>query len=173
MNSIVEVDITDEMRAQANLKAEKLGELKNSITRGQGNMAGYIGELVVLKILGGELKNTRDFDILFENDIKADVKTKRCATPPQEHFDCSISNYNTKQNCDRYIFVRVLNDYSKAWIVGWYPKQEYYKEAVFIQQGQLDRANNWRAKCDCWNMPISNLKKLEDFKQFDNGIATA
>lgn len=161
---MIEVTITDEMLDIAKEKADKLGQLKNSITRGEGNVAGFLGELAVLSVMGGELKGTRDYDIVFDNDVKADVKTKRCTSPPQEHFDCSISDYNTTQKCDRYIFVRVLKDYKKAWILGWYPKEEYYTEATFIQQGQLDRSNNWRAKCDCWNMPISNLKKIEDFK---------
>lgn len=165
---MIEVNITDEMRVLAAQKSEKLGELKNSITRGRGNMTGYLGELAVVYAMGGELKNTRDYDILFDGNIKADVKSKSCAVAPQDHFDCSISDYNTKQNCDRYIFVRVSKDHTKAWIVGWYPKEEYYKESVFIQQGQLDRSNNWRAKCDCWNMPISALKKIEDFKLSGN-----
>jgi|LakMenEpi03Aug12_release.lakeMendotaPanAssembly.Ray.scaffolds.fasta_scaffold75129_5 hypothetical protein len=167
---MIEVSITDEMREIANEKAEKLGQLRNSITRGEGNVAGFLGELVVQSVMGGELKSTRDYDIVFDNDVKADVKTKRCTSAPLEHFDCSISDYNTVQKCNRYIFVRVLKDYKKAWILGWYPKDQYYTDATFIQQGQLDRSNNWRAKCDCWNMPISSLKKIEEFKQFDNGI---
>lgn len=162
---MIEVLITDEMLNIANERAEKLGQIKNSITRGEGNVAGFLGELVAIEIMGGERKDTRDYDILFDNNLKADVKTKRCTSPPKDHYDCSISDYNTTQKCDCYIFVRVLKDYKKAWLLGWYPKEEYYSEASFIQQGQLDRSNNWRAKCDCWNMPISSLKTVDEFKK--------
>lgn len=167
---MIEVLITDEMLEIANNKAQKLGQLRNSITRGDGNVAGYLGELVVKSLMGGEIKDTRDYDIVFPNGIRADVKTKRCTSKPSEYYECSISDYNTMQKCDRYIFVRVLKDYKKAWVLGWYPKDQYYTEATFIQQGQIDPSNNWRAKCDCWNLPISSLKKIEDFMQSDNGI---
>jgi hypothetical protein len=158
---MIEVDITEEMLNIAKQRADNLGVLRNSITRGQGNTAGYVGEIAVQKILGGDIKDTRNYDIVFPDGVKADVKTKRCKSKPSPHYECSISDYNTMQKCEKYVFVRVLNDYSKAWILGSKDKEQYFQEAVFVQQGQLDPSNGWRAKCDCWNLPISSLDSLE------------
>lgn len=157
---MIEVEISKEMLDAATIRANKLGELRNSITRGQGNIAGIIGELAVHKVVGGEIKDTRDYDILMSDGTTVDVKTKRCKSAPEPHFECSITDYNTTQKCDSYIFVRVLNDYSKAWVVGIIPKEEYFQKASFIQQGQLDPSNGWRAKCDCWNVSISDLNEV-------------
>lgn len=165
----IEVEISEEMLAIAKRKAEKLGELKNSITRGEGNIIGYLGELVAQKVIGGEIKDTRDYDIITEDGVKYDVKTKKCVSPPQQHFECSVTNYNTTQKCDKYIFVRVLKDYSKGYICGELPHDEYYKKATFIQQGQLDPRNKWRALCDCWNVPMTDLNEVKQIKPFDNG----
>lgn len=172
-----EVEITPEMLAEALKKAEKLGELKNSITRGEGNVAGYLGEMVAQKVIGGEIADTRDYDIVTEDGQKWDVKTKRTAVPPEDHFETSVTNYNTTQKCDRYIFVRVLKDYSKGWVIGELPKEEYYKKATFIEQGQYDPRNNWRAKCDCWNVLFTDLNevkpKQDDVKSSDTCTASA
>jgi hypothetical protein len=163
---MIEVDISKEMLDHAKIRAEKLGTLRNSITKGEGNIAGILGELAVQKVMGGEIKDTRNYDILLPDETKVDVKTKRCRSQPSPHYECSISDYNTMQKCDKYIFVRVLENYTKAWILGSKEKEKYYNEATFIQQGQLDPSNGWRAKCDCWNLPITNLDPITPF---DNG----
>jgi hypothetical protein len=157
----IEVEISKEMLEEANRKAKKLGELKNSITRGEGNVAGFLGEMVAQKVIGGQIIGTKDYDILTDDGVKWDVKTKRCAAPPQPHFECSVTNYNTMQKCDRYIFVRVLKDYSKGYVCGELPHDEYYKKAVFIEQGQFDPRNKWRALCDCWNVPMTDLNPIK------------
>lgn len=157
---MVEVEITPEMRKEAEEKADKLGELKNSITRGEGNVAGFLGELVAQKILGGEIKNTRDYDLMLADGTKYDVKTKRCGSAPEPHFECSIANYNTMQKCDRYVFVRVLKDYSKGWVLGEMGKSEYFEKATFIQQGQFDPSNKWRCSADCYNLRVDQLNEV-------------
>jgi hypothetical protein len=156
----IEVEITEAMRVEAEEKAKKLGELKNSITRGEGNVAGHLGELIAQKVIGGDIVGTRDYDIVTKDGVKWDVKTKRCAVVPQDHFECSVTNYNTTQKCDRYIFVRVLKDYTKGWVIGELPHDEYYAKATFIEQGQYDPRNKWRALCDCWNVPFTDLNEV-------------
>lgn len=157
---MIEVEVTKEMVDLAKKKADDLGELKNSITRGEGNVAGFLGELAVQKLCGGEIKGTRDYDILFPDGVTADVKTKRCGSEPEPHFECSIAGLNTTQKCDKYIFVRVLKDYSRAWVMGELTKEEYFSKATFIEQGQYDPRNRWRCKTDCYNVPCSELRPV-------------
>lgn len=166
----VEVVITEEMVKEAERKAEELGELKNSITGGKSNVFGFLGELVALKVIGGRLENTRDYDIVTDDGVKWDVKTKKTTVPPEDHFEVSVTNFNTKQKCDRYLFTRVLKDCSRGWVIGELPKQLYYDKATFIKCGQFDPRNNWRAKCDCWNVPFTELNEV---KPSGSGAASA
>ena len=159
MHDFIEFEIPPEMLKQAEIEAEKLGILRNSITSGDGNVAGLLGEMVVEKVTGYVRKNTKDFDVVNPENPEdtADVKTKRCVAKPEPHFDNSIASYNTSQKCSKYIFVRIKKDYSVAWVCGELTKDEYFKKAVFLQQGQFDPRNNWRCKADCWNVSMDDL----------------
>jgi hypothetical protein len=157
---MIEVTITPEMVEKAKKKAEDLGELRNSITEGQGNLAGFIGEYVAAHIMGGEVKNTRDYDMVMPDETKIDVKTKRCTSPPKPHYDMSVADFNTSQRCDKYVFVRVMKNLSKAWVLGEMDKDEFYQTARFVEEGQYDPSNDWRCKADCWSVLISQLHEV-------------
>lgn len=157
---MIEVTLTPVMVEKAKKKAEELGRLRNSITKGQGNLAGFIGEYVAEKVMGGKIVNTRDYDIILPDGSKADVKTKRCASEPKPWFECSIADFNTTQKCDKYIFVRVMKDLSKAWVLGEMGKEEYYEQSTFLEKGQFDPSNNWTCKADCYNVRIDALNEV-------------
>lgn len=100
------------MLIMARRKAVEMGELKNSIMRGAGNFAGFLGEFLVHGLLGGDIINTVNYDIILADGLKIDVKTKQTTVEPKLNYDCSISAYNTKQQCDAYVFARVKKDFS-------------------------------------------------------------
>ena len=154
---MVEIQITDEMLIKARRKAIDLGQLNNSIERGDGNLVGFLGELVAQKVLGGRVKNTYEYDLVLKDGTKIDVKTKKTSVAPKDYYDCSIANYNTKQDCDEYCFVRVKNTLDKAWVLGRISKEEYFKKARFLKKGDQDGDNGYTVKADCWNLQISEL----------------
>jgi hypothetical protein len=158
-----EVKITDEMLIKARDKSVEMGRLNNSITRGSGNLAGFIGEEIAAYVLGAEQANTYDYDLIMPNGSKIDVKTKRTSVKPLPHYECSVAEMNTKQVCDYYAFVRVMNDLSVGWFLGVYPKGEFFDDAVFLQKGQLDPSNGYTVKASCYNMPISSLHATVTF----------
>jgi hypothetical protein len=105
--------------------------------KGDGNIAGFLGEEVANSVIGGIINNTYDYDLV-SNDITYDVKTKRCTSPPRDFYECSIAEYNTKQKCDRYVFVRIENKngrWGRAWVLGWMNKKDYFKKAVKLKKG--------------------------------------
>jgi hypothetical protein len=158
---MIEVKITEQMKKRAWNKARKMGKLYNSITKGKGNIAGFLGEEVANTIINGTIDNTYDYDII-KDDIKYDVKTKRCTGEPKDYYECSVAAYNVKQKCDSYIFVRIENingKWGRAWILGYYPKDEYFKDAKFLQRGQRDGDNGFLVKADCYNIAIKDLKQ--------------
>ena len=79
---IKEIQITEDMRQAADRKAFMLGELNNSIMRSGGSQSGYLGEMLVVSVLGGKPDNTFDYDVVLDDGTKVDVKTKRTSSPP-------------------------------------------------------------------------------------------
>jgi hypothetical protein len=70
---------------------------------------------------------------------RIDVKTKRCTSAPKDYYECSIAAHGTKQDCDEYIFVRVLNNLQRAWILGRISKDEYFDKSGTTQEGRQGR----------------------------------
>jgi len=155
---MIEIVISPAMLVEARDKAAEMGQLRNSIIRGAGNIAGFIGEAIAQQVLGGKLCNTYDYDLVLDNGTKIDVKTKQTGYVPLPSYDCSIAALNTKQDCDYYAFVRVKNDFSVGWYLGVYNKDQYMKDAVFMQKGTIDPANGYVVKSDCYNIKIDQLK---------------
>lgn len=156
---MIEVKVTDKMLLSARDKAAEMGRLHNSITRGTGNIAGFIGEEIAQVVLGGKLDNTYDYDLVLDDGRTVDVKTKQTSVVPLETYDCSIAAFNTKQDCNYYCFVRVKNDYTVGWYLGVYDKEEYMKEAAFMKKGDLDPSNGYIVRSDCYNLKIHQLKE--------------
>lgn len=106
--------ITNTLIDYATLQSKRIGALNNSITNGDGNVAGCIGEILALKALklnSSNLKSSSsyDYDILDDQNISWDVKTKRRTVKPRPYHNCTVADYNTKQKCDRYLFVSLYN----------------------------------------------------------------
>lgn len=147
------------------LFAQRYGRshLNNSILEGEGMLAGLLGEELVRDYYGFIQSSG---EAIFHYDLldpvilgKVEVKTKRCTSAPKDHYNCSIAASNATQQCDYYAFVRVLNDFSRAWILGFMPKDDFFAGALFFKRGQIDPSGfgGWRFKWDCFNLPIKDL----------------
>ena len=64
------------MLQTAQQMADEMGKLNNSIRQGEGNVYGFLGELVFAKITGGEQDNTYDWDVVMPDGATVDVKSK-------------------------------------------------------------------------------------------------
>ena len=164
---MVEVKIKPQLKKAALKEASELGALRQSITGGAGNWAGFVGERIVAEYLGVKKANTYEYDLVTKKEKTYDVKTKRCKFKPLDSYRVSVCALNTKQKCDDYIFVRVDNELTTAWILGYMPKDEFYEKAKLCKKGELDPDSNcnWRFKEDCYNMYIKDLKPIKDLKK--------
>ena len=152
-----EIEITLDMIDKARVKAKDMGRLNNSILQGRGSVAGFIGEQIALHCLGGTWENTYEYDIILPDGSKVDVKTKHTSVTPLPEYDCSVANFNTKQECDMYAFVRVKGDLTVGWYLGSVTKEEYFKKARFMKKGDIDPSNNYKVRADCYNLTIKEL----------------
>ena len=161
------INITQENITEAKKLSGEMGKLNNSITKGEGNIHGFLGEIITANFLSVSTFNTYDYDIVF-NNIKIDVKTKKVNTPPRNYYECSIANLNTKQKCDVYVFTRILNDMTKGWLLGYINKKDYFEKATFLRKGRIDHSNNWKVLTDCYNLPINKLKDIDNLKSLNH-----
>ena len=153
---MIEFDVTAEWYESAKEKAEELGHLKRSIRQGSGNLVGFIGEHIAQHVLGGTFANTYDYDLLLENGLKVDVKTKMTSVKPRPNYACTIADYYL-QRCDYYVFVRVLNDYSKGWFLGFKQHDEFIQQARRVRKGDVCKSNGFVAKLDGYDLDIKDL----------------
>jgi hypothetical protein len=163
---MIEVEVTGEMLVRARDKAAAMGSLRRSITNGQGNLAGFVGEEIALKVLGGRVANDEknvDFDLVLPNGLTVDVKTKRTSVKPLPHYECSINTYY-EQQCDLYAFVRVHNDMHIGWFLGVYDRVAYYKDCTAFKKGDIDKTNGFKFKADAYNLRIDQLKEIESVR---------
>jgi hypothetical protein len=158
---MIEVKVPDKLIKLAEERSKRLGVLKNSITEGDGNTAGYIGQILIKLFLDGEDIDDYDFDVLKDN-IRYEVKTKRCKFKPLPEYACSVCEKNARQNCDYYVFVRITNDYKTAWILGKKNSKNYLKESTHCKKGEIDPDSNlgWTFKENCYNLKINQLETI-------------
>lgn len=156
---MIEITLTPAIRNEARREALNLGSLPGSITGGASNIIGFIGEIIVADVMNAVRQNTAHYDMIAE-DKRIDVKSKRCNTVPRLEYDCSVAAHGTKQECDEYVFVRVLNDMSKAWILGSIAKEDFYSKAKHWKKGEVDEDNGFVIKADCYNLPIKELHEV-------------
>jgi hypothetical protein len=163
---MTEIAIPLPMVSFAKKLAKEMGALRGSITGGKGNLAGHLGELMVFDIMGGEYLPTFDYDIFWKGK-RFDVKSKNCTSIPREFFNCTVAAFNTKQQCDFYIFTRILDSLRTGWILGYLSKDEFYEKARFFKEGDYDPEsfhrgmNGGRFIADCYNVRINELKPFE------------
>lgn len=158
---MIEIIVSDATLLQARDLAEEMGKLRNSFTNGQGNVAGFIGELVVLELLGGKRISTKDYDIVLSDGTTVDVKTKRTSVKPLPHYDCSVAELSLHQDCDSYAFCRVKNDYTVCWFLGLVLHDTYFSKARFLKKGDVDPSNNYTVKSSCYNLSIEELERVD------------
>jgi len=157
---MLQVKITPDVIARAKRKAASVGVLQGSVTGSLSHVVGAIGEVVVADALDASEANTYDYDLL-KNGNRIDVKTKRCRSKPFPHYECTVTAHGSKQDCDTYIFVRILNDNTTAWILGGISKEEFYEKATRYKRGDVDPSNDFTFKADSYNLPISELHDVQ------------
>lgn len=160
-----EVIITQEMIDAAQLRADNMPVLNNSVTNQSGIMYGFVGEEMVASMspefnIIGDDEGVYDYDIKSNDGLRLEVKTKRTKVTPRANYEVSVYDLNTNQGCDLYVFTRVNMDMTKGWILGVMPHAEYYEKARVLKKGDIDGGNKFVVRSDQWNVKIADLYQL-------------
>ncbi|CAB4122731.1 hypothetical protein UFOVP28_36 [uncultured Caudovirales phage] len=155
------------MVERAKIKSNEMGHIKNSIRKGEGNLTGFLGELMVVEAFpGAQESNTHNYDVV-RNGRKLEVKSKDRTIEPSLSYDVSVAAYNTRQAADYYLFCSLLRNKNEeiphtGFILGFLAPEDFKSKARFIQKGRLDPTNNWKASCDCYNLSIGDLNRFNN-----------
>ena len=159
---MIKIDITD----QQIIKAQKLYNFKalnNSITEGESQIYGALGEVMVmdfLRSLNKPVKYIGSYDYDLEiNGKKIDVKTIKTDKEPTNDFNANISAFNTRQQTDFYLWCSVAESMKYGYIIGYLEKDEFYRIAELKKKGQIDWGK-WVFKSDTYTTKVKNIKKI-------------
>jgi hypothetical protein len=178
---LISIPWDDRMVTRAQKKAKQLGGIRNSILKGGGNAAGYLGEEAVAAYIKAQIiscdKGTSkyDYDIWTRDERKVEVKTKRRTVRPLDYYDVSVAKTSAHQRPELYIFVsiefenmtmeegrRLYRGIKNIWIVGQAEPEDYFARAKIWKTGEIDKRNGFKTHVDMYNLPISEIDPLDD-----------
>lgn len=156
------VEVSPSIVEQAQTLANEMGAIRNSILSGRGNLAGFIGEVVVADLLGVKTSNTFDYDLVLGDGRTVDVKTKQTSRAPLVSYDASVAAASGHQKCDLYVFTRLLreNERMVMYVMGWIPRADFYLEATPLKAGWIDASNGWTVSVDCYNLAYEKMNNI-------------
>ena len=178
---LISIPWDSRMVEQAQSKAKKLGRINNSILKGGGNAAGYLGEEAVAAYIGAKITSCDkgddkyNYDIIAKDGRRIEIKTKRRTVDPLYYYDVSVAKTSIHQRPDLYIFVsinfenmmmengkRVYRGIKNIWIVGQAEPEDYFARAKIWKAGEIDNNNGFKTHVDMYNLPISEIEPLDD-----------
>jgi hypothetical protein len=164
---LIKIPITRDLAHKAALMAEQIPEnIRNSIEKGRNRFIGCLGEAALIEYLeskGSQVKwlSTGDYDLI-SNGKKLEVKTKKTKVEPLPNYECSVACYNTKQECDYYVFTRAAPKF--VYILGYISPKELYQKGRKMKKGEKDTNmvgdKQFEFKADCINIYIGELNKF-------------
>tara|TARA_B100001093_G_scaffold378570_1_gene363877 strand:- start:2910 stop:3971 length:1062 start_codon:yes stop_codon:yes gene_type:complete len=169
---------TQRDKRKAIYRAKSMGLLKNNKNGFQSVVRGMLGELMMMKFLKKIFKNdknidishsdTYDFDIEIKN--KKTLKTIRLEIKSSKHQSLHVNSvyaYNSKQQCDIYVFLRE-HMYHTPWckannlrcneVLGYFTcngaitKQRFSKQKKYIASYQAYRDKVQVKRSDCCSL---------------------
>lgn len=131
---IITVNITKQIFDQAEhrnlLFKKRFGNLgTHRIDTEKQRMTGYLAEACVLSRFSTlSYSNNDDVDFVFKS-ITFDSKAQGCNSKPLPNYSATLYEEQKKRPVNYYIFSRVKNDFSVAWICGIISKESFFNKA--------------------------------------------
>lgn len=137
--------------------------LKNSISKGESQLHGALGELIAMQVLDlrdnyVEYVGDYNYDLIC-NGKRIDVKTIKSNHEPKDDYNANISAFNHTQQTDYYLWCYVSLDMTYGYVIGYLEKNQFYKIAELKKKGEIDWGD-WTFKSDTYTTKIKNLKKF-------------
>lgn len=174
---IIRVPITEAMRREMRATASTKVLNRRTLVNTEGLLAGRAGEIVIqtyfpLLAHSSEAQDRSGFDFIAPSGVRIDVKAKgNVKSVPREDFDCTVPEYQTRLDCDAYIFVRIAHDFTCAYIMGYIRKAEFLKAARIVRDGERYNNAGRPAVGNHFIVPASVLTTLDPAQDYGTVLA--
>ena len=137
---IVNVKITSKIFDEAKQRNEKYKTKYGNagthrLNKDRQRMTGYLAEACVRDRFPQIQYSDNDVvDFIIENTL-IDSKAQGCNSKPLDYYSATLYEEQKKRKADYYIFSRVKNDFSEAWICGIISKIKFFDIAKLVPAG--------------------------------------
>ena len=157
-------------------RAKKMGILRNSLTKGERTVNGFVGEIVFkqfCEISGVPVNHVDAFTHDFEsvNGTKIEVKTKTRSVLPQPYFDNGVCCHNTTQ-CGGpngyYVFLQLMwtnkeHTQGVVFFCGAMLADEFRRKAAHVRPDAAPASNGFVPTQGQLSMRIDECMDKDDF----------
>jgi hypothetical protein len=174
MANIISIPITTEIYQEAekrnNQYLSRLGHLGTHRTdKSRQRMTGYLAEASIIFTFPTIQYSTNDnVDFVLDSSITIDSKAQGCNVKPQDYFSATLYEEQKNRTTDYYIFSRVKNDFSVAWICGIISKKKFFQIAQLKEAGH--QTNNFTYDQSRYEVQYKDLKGVGEFITWYNGV---
>lgn len=173
--AIISVKITQQIFDEASDRntryKNKFGNIGTHRTnKDRQRMTGYLAEACIRSLFPKiSYSNSDTVDFILDS-ITLDSKAQGCNSKPLDYFSATLYEEQKSRDTDYYIFSRVKNDFSTAWICGVISKQNFFKLAKFAPAGT--KTNNFTYDQSRYEIQYKDLEDITTFINHQNTYET-
>jgi hypothetical protein len=133
------------------------------INKDRQRMTGYLAEACIVDRfpqIKYSINDIVDFNI---GGLTIDSKAQGCNSKPLSNYVATLYEEQKNRSADFYIFSRIKNDFSTAWICGIISKSKFFDEAKLISAGTKN--NNFTYDQSRYEIQYNNLENLTTFME--------
>lgn len=168
---VIEVKITDTILKEAESRNQtyykKFGNTgTHRVDQDRQRMTGYLAEACIHHTFP-EIEYSDNYLVDFLLDSTTiDSKAQGCNTKPLDFYSATLYEEQRNRDTDYYIFSRVKNDFTVAWICGIASKVKFFQIATLKEAGH--RTNNFIYDQSRYEVQYKNLGDMYDFLDWYN-----
>lgn len=163
---IIAVKITSKIFDEAKQRNErckiKYGNAgTHRLNKDRQRMTGYLAEACIRdKFPNIQYSDNDVVDFIIANTL-IDSKAQGCNSKPLEYYSATLYEEQKNRKADYYIFSRVKNDFSVAWICGIISKTNFFEKAKLVPAGTSN--NNFIYDQSRYEIQYSQLEDISIF----------
>jgi hypothetical protein len=124
-------------------------------------MTGYLAEACIRNYFPAIKYSDNDIFDFTLNNLSIDSKAQGCNSIPLPHYSATLYEEQKNRQTDYYIFSRVKNDFSVAWICGIISKDKFFNTANLAPAGT--KTNNFRYDQSRYEIRYDQLDSISQF----------
>ena len=137
------------------------------LNKDRQRMTGYLAEASIRSYFPQLNYSDNDNVDFIIDSITIDSKAQGCNSKPLDNYVGTLYEEQKTRDVDYYIFSRIKNDFSIAWICGVISKKDFFDLSILVEAGTTN--NNFTYDQSRYEIQYS---KLIDIKSFLNKIGS-